>query len=97
MHRRVIFMPEARVEMVEAQDWHEVKADRLGVAYRHELERVVEGLVENPMHFPIMVRDVRRARLIKFPYALYFRSMPDGVVLACFHSRRDPQSSQARN
>ena len=98
MNRLVIFMPEARVEVIEAQDWYEVKADGLGAAFRHELERVVERLVENPMHFPIMVRDVRRARLLRFPYALYFRSTSDGVVvLACFHSRRDPQSLQARN
>ena len=90
-------MPEAREDVIQAQDWYEGKAKGLGSTFRREVVRVVERLAESPLHFPQVTRDVRRARLHGFPYALYFRPMPDGVhVLACFHSRRDPQALQRR-
>jgi len=48
--------------------------------------------------FPKGARDVRRARLNKFPYVLYFRQMPDGIrILACFHFRRGARALQSRN
>ncbi|HYP30815.1 MAG TPA: type II toxin-antitoxin system RelE/ParE family toxin [Burkholderiaceae bacterium] len=98
MTRAVFFMPAARVEVTEAQDWYESRAKGLGAAFRREVERAVERLAEGPAHFPTVLRDVRRARLRRFPYALHFRPMPDGVhVIACFHSRRDPLALQRRD
>ena len=97
MTRPIDFLPEARVELIEAQDWYEGKAKGLGSMFRSEVVRAIERLAESPLHFPKVARDVRRARLRRFPYVLYFRSMPDGIqVLACFHSRRDPQVLQGR-
>ena len=97
MTRPIIFVPEARVELIEAQDWYEGKAKGLDSMFRSEVVRAIEHLAESPLHFPKVARDVRRARLHRFPYALYFQSMPDGIhVLACFHSRRDPQVLQGR-
>jgi plasmid stabilization system protein ParE len=51
----------------------------------------------NPESFPVVLQDVRRARLHRFPYGLFFRVLPDAlVVLACFHARRDPRRWQGR-
>ena len=94
----IIFVPEARMELIEAQDWYEGKTKGLGSKFRREVILAIERLAESPLHFPKVARDVRRARLHGFPYALYFRPMPDGIhVLACFHSRRDPQALQDRD
>jgi len=98
MTRAVFFMPEARAEVTEAQNWYEGKAKGLGAAFRHEVVRAVKRLVETPSHFPTVLRDIRRVRLRRFPYAPYFRPMPDGIFLvACFHTRRDPRTLQGRN
>jgi plasmid stabilization system protein ParE len=98
MTRTIIFVPKARVEVIEAHDWYEGKEKGLGSMFRREVALAIERLAESPLHFPKVARDVRRARLHGFPYALYFRTMPDGIhVLACFHSRRDPQALQGRN
>jgi len=94
----VFFVPAARVEVTEAQDWYEGRAKGLGAVFRREVERAVGHLAESPTHFPTVLRDVRRVRLHRFPYALYFRLTPDGIhVMACFHSRRDPLALQGRN
>lgn len=47
------------------------------------------------MQFPVVFKNVRRARLRKFPYALFFRIMPDALfVIACFHGSRGPNQWQ---
>lgn len=98
MTRSIIFLAEARLEVIEAQDWYGSKAGALGAAFRRELARVVDRVREQPMHFPIVEGNVRRARLKRFPYAMYFRAAPDAiVVVACFHSRRDSRNLPYRS
>lgn len=88
----VIFLPAAREEATEAQDWYTKSTPDLGARFRAELDRTVRSLAVNPLQFPMIVRDIRRALLQIFPYALYFRLLHDSVyVIACFHSSRDPK------
>ena len=90
-------MPAARLEAVEAQDWYEREAPGLGARFRAELDRQVERILANPFQFPVMLADIRRAHLRRFPYGLYFRPLDDAIyVIACFHSSRDPAIWQSR-
>jgi len=90
-------MPAARLDMIDAQDWYERKAQGLGARFLAEVDFQVQRIAANPLHFPKMWADVRRARLRRFPYGLFFRSLAEGVfVIACFHSSRDPLIWQSR-
>jgi hypothetical protein len=77
--RAVIFLPAARQEVLEAQDWYEAETSGLGARFRAEVERQVDRIAANPLHFPEVHRDVRRARLQRFPYALLFRPLQDAT------------------
>jgi toxin ParE1/3/4 len=89
---QVIFTPAARAELLDAQDWYEARQRGLGARFLEEVEAAVLRLQENPHQFPAVFRDVHRARLRKFPYALFFRAEINVlVVIACFHGSRDPQ------
>ncbi len=91
----VIFLPAAQIEASEAQDWYEARG--LGAAFRAELDNAVQRLTANPLQFPLVFADIRRALLRRFPYALFFRIVDDAVfVMACFHSSRDPRIWQHR-
>ncbi|PSB02814.1 hypothetical protein C7B64_11345 [Merismopedia glauca CCAP 1448/3] len=47
--------------------------------------------------YAVVYRDVRRAVLRRFPYAVYYRIISSRVVVtAVFHSRRDPKIWQDR-
>ncbi len=47
--------------------------------------------------YAVVYRDVRRAVVRRFPYAVYYRIVSSRVIVtAIFHSRRDPKSWQAR-
>jgi toxin ParE1/3/4 len=90
-------MPAARLEVIEAQDRYEKEAPGLGARFRAELDRQAVRILANPFHFPLMLDDVRRARLRRFPYGLFFRPLEDATyIIACFHSSRDPTIWQSR-
>ena len=57
----VIFLPAAQIEASEAQDWYEAEARGLGAAFRAELNHAVQRLIANPLQFPIVFADIRRA------------------------------------
>ncbi len=93
----MIFLPAARVELIAAQDWYEKESPGLGARCRAEIGVQIDRIATNPLQFPVLLKDVRRARLRRFPYGLFFRGLPEAAfVIACFHSRRDPMVWRAR-
>lgn len=97
MPRNVRFLPLARLEVIEARDWYERRSSGLGDAFIVEVDRQVERIAENSLQFPVLHADVRRARLSRFPYSLFFRVADEECfVLACFHASRDPKRWQER-
>ena len=93
----VLFSQAARSELLGAQDWYEREAPGLGRRFRHEVDAVVQRLADDPQHFPVVFKNVRRARTRRFPYALFFVIQTDVLfVIACFHSSRNPTRWQRR-
>jgi toxin ParE1/3/4 len=87
----IFFMPAARLELIEAVDWYQRQTPGLGHRFGDEVDFQVSRITANPFQFPEMLPGVRRARLRRFPYGLFFLSSRDAVhVIACFHSSRDP-------
>jgi toxin ParE1/3/4 len=94
---RVIFAQAARAELIQAQDWYEGEATGLGRHFRDATDALAERLSINPQQFPVVFKNVRRALLRQFPYALFFVVDGDSlVVIACFHASRDPLQWQKR-
>lgn len=94
----VIFTPPARADLIAAQDWYEHESPGLGRGFRAAIDDVVQRISANPQQFPVIHKNVRRALLRRFPYALMFVTEADETitVLACFHGSRDPARWQKR-
>jgi plasmid stabilization system protein ParE len=93
----VIFTQAARVELIEAQDWYEREAPGFGRRFRHAIDALAERMSINPLQFPVVYKNVRRALLRRFPYALFFVMENETLfVIACFHGSRDPSHWQRR-
>ena len=62
------------------------------------MEAAVERITANPGQFPAVYKNVRRALLRRFPYALLFvvEHEKEITVLACFHGSRNPIDWQKR-
>ena len=97
MTRRVLFRSQARVELREARAWYDERQPGLGVRFAAAVELAVERIAETPLAYPKVRGELRRAVLRRFPYAIYFRVLPEFVIiLAVIHGRRAPQRWQSR-
>ena len=84
--------PEAEAEFLEAAAWYTARGPELGTAFRNAVSAVLEAIEETPQRFPVALRDVRKARVRRFPYVVYYVVQPEAIaVIAIIHGRRDPR------
>ena len=94
---RILFRPQSRAEVLEAQTWYESRAGGLGLEFARAVEPTVASTVRNPEAFGIITSDCRRVLLRRFPFSLIYRVRGDEfLVIAVFHHRRDPSKLAPR-
>jgi plasmid stabilization system protein ParE len=97
MNYALAFRPEVRDELNEAYHWYESQQPGLGDEFLHCVDEILNRIGLMPESYAVVYRDVRRAVVKRFPYAVYYRIVSSRVIVtAIFHGRRDPKSWQAR-
>lgn len=92
MTRRFIVRPLAEADLEDAARWYEDERAGLSERFLSDVDRTIARIRERPFEFPAVSGDVRRALLHTFPYAVYFRTSDEAVVvLAVLHLRRNPR------
>ncbi|MEQ1696276.1 MAG: type II toxin-antitoxin system RelE/ParE family toxin [Hyphomicrobiaceae bacterium] len=82
--------PEAQADILEAARWYEDREPGVGVALVSEAEAIFRRIERGPRSFRIAYRGLRIALGHRFPYAAYFLSEGDDVIVfAVLHQRRD--------
>lgn len=90
MSRFVTLRPEAVADAQAAYDWYEAAQPGLGDEFLTALDEAMGRACEHPAAYRVMLLDVRRVLLRRFPYAAYFFTDDERVVvLAVFHGARD--------
>jgi len=88
---RVLFRPEARAEVLEAQNWYESRAIGLGLEFARVVDAAIASAARDPELFAFVAGSCRRILLRRFPFSLVFRVRGDELlVIAVFHHRRNP-------
>lgn len=94
---RVIFMPEARAETLEAYRWYEERRPGLGGELRAELKAVIQRIRQAPLACAVVHREMRRAPIPRFPHSVFYRVTPGVIiVVAVVHGRRHPREWKRR-
>jgi plasmid stabilization system protein ParE len=94
---RLVFRPEAEAELLDARNWYEAERVGLGAVFAAAVETTIAEVLQNPLAYPRVRGDNRRALVRRFPYALYFRPTADEiVVLAVMRGRRNPRRWRSR-
>ena len=94
---RILFRPEARAEVLEAQAWYESRAAGLGLEFARAIEAAVASASRNPEAFAHIAGVCRRVLLRKFPFSVVYRVRADEfLVVAVFHHRRNPSQLAQR-
>lgn len=84
---RVRFRLEAAEDVESARDWCDEQRAGLGDDFVASLEGTLELIIQFPNGFPEIAAGHRRALLHRFPYAIYYRLVPDVIdVVACMHN-----------
>lgn len=95
----LVIHPAAQDEIADAYRWYNRRSSQLGKAFLVEVDFCLNTIEREPLRFPIVRSEVRKARLHKFPYAVYFvndETLERHSVIACFHSKRNPMHWQNR-
>ena len=91
------FRPAAQAEFDTAAVWYDGQRPGLGIDFVTEVQQVLDTIAGQPDRYPIVSGDVREAPVSRFPYCVYYRVKPNRVViLAVFHTSRDPSIWQGR-
>ncbi len=69
----------------------------MGATFITRVDEAIQSVAANPQVYQQIHRDVRRARMRRFPYGLYYRvEVKESIVIACLDFRRDPSVVAAR-
>jgi len=97
MSRIVAFLRPASIEFEEAIAWYEQQHAGLGMRFAGEVVAAAQHAAELPAIHAIIHKDLRFARVKRFPYSVIFREESSRiVVVAVFHTSRDPGNWQRR-
>ena len=97
MTPRLFVRADAAADIEAAAAWYEERRRGLGGEFVRAVRAALAGIAREPLRFPAARGEVRRARVRRFPYVIFF--VPEAertVVLAILHGRRDPQVWQVR-
>ena len=91
------FRAVAQAEFNRAARRYESQRLGLGNDFVNEVQRVLDNIASQPDRYSIAYRDVREAIVNRFPYCVYYRERANRVVvIAVFHTSRDPAIWQSR-
>jgi plasmid stabilization system protein ParE len=88
---RLIIRKDAENDIAEAYHWYQGKREGLGNEFIEEISRTIGAVYAEPLRFPRLFRQLRRAKVQRFPYGVFFIKRDDAVVIvAAMHFGRNP-------
>ncbi len=91
--RHLIIEPEAKSDILRAAEYYESAREGLGREFLNELGLLIFRIIENPLQYPLYIRETRKTRLSRFPYLVLYRlNEPQIYLMAVMDGRRDPKS-----
>ena len=91
--KRVRLKSPADLDYLQALAWYEERQTGLGQEFDRELLALFERIKQNPELFQKETELVRKARMPRFKYRIYFTVEGDEIgVLAIWHPSRNPEA-----
>ena len=78
---QIRFQPEADAELAEARLWYSLQREGLDMALMHRIDQTLSAIVETARLFPIVYRNLRRAVLRQFPFAIFYEANENEIVV----------------
>lgn len=96
MKRTIRLRDEADQDLSTAASWYQQHAG-LGQEFLDEVLSTLRSISEEPLRYPLVRRNTRRALIRRFPFGVYFRVDETYIiVVAVMHGSRHPGRWQNR-
>jgi len=66
------FSPQADAELTGAREWYSQQRKNLDLEFMQCIDEALSRAVDNPYLFPIVYRNLRRAVVRRFPFAIFY-------------------------
>jgi plasmid stabilization system protein ParE len=97
MIHKVIVRAEARADIAEAYQWYEERSEALGLQFARATDDCLNLVSRNPNAYPRIYKQVHRALLVGFPFAVFFAVRNNTIaIIGCIHVRRSPKHWKSR-
>ena len=88
----VVYRRKVGRDLAGAYGWYAEQREGLGEEFLAAVDATFDAIEQIPAMFSRVHRDVRRANVSRFPYAVFYRIDPGNVVvLTILHTARDPK------
>lgn len=92
MTPRFVVRSAAEADLATAVEWYEQRSAGLGLEFLRAVDVTFARIARMPQAFPRLHEDIRRARMRRFPYGVFYIERPEAIsVLAVLHAHRDPR------
>lgn len=97
MRRHLVLRPKAEADLLQARDWYEQESLELAEAFADSFEEMIARIEAMPELYVVVLENIRRAKLRRFPYLVYYRVFPQLIeVLGVLHGSRDSPAWKER-
>jgi toxin ParE1/3/4 len=97
MKIRLVVNAPAEGDIAAARKWYNKQRKGLGRYFIAAVNSKVDQIIAMPQGFPIIKKNIRRARVDRFPYVVMFRWTDECIeVVAVVHTRQNPETWQKR-
>ncbi|MDX9771709.1 MAG: type II toxin-antitoxin system RelE/ParE family toxin [Tenuifilaceae bacterium] len=89
---KLIINPFAEQDILDAQDWYNDQTENFGSELVQEIKHTIHSIEVNPLQFPEVKRNIRRAIVNGFPYSVFYTINKSVIIVfALFHHSRNPR------
>ncbi|MGE0438994.1 MAG: type II toxin-antitoxin system RelE/ParE family toxin [Gemmatimonadales bacterium] len=90
--------PTADSEIIEAFEWYRARSRLVARTFLETIDGTLAQIRESPELFPLVHKELRRALVPRFPYAVFFTAESDRIrVVGVVHGKRHPRRWQRRS
>jgi len=94
----VVYHPAVQKDVNRILSYYDQRSNVLGSEFWQELKRVIARAAQNPERYHPANKRLRRANLMRFPYHVLFRTIPQAIrVTAVRHDKSHPQRALRRH
>ena len=97
MDRKLILLPEAERDVLEAYGWYQQRQDGLGEEFLRCVDACLLSIRQNPLRHAPVHESYRRALVRRFPFAIFYEFAEDNITIySVFHCSQDPDKWRRR-